>query len=84
MTPAGVRASVHNTNTLVEPCWTWPRVSPTSLVPRSINTTEPSALKVSVAMMQVVMPAKVLSIAVSRVQSMKAPLGSNNRRVGSI
>jgi hypothetical protein len=54
------------------------------LVPRSINTTEPSALKVSVAMMQVVMPANVLSIAVSSVQSMKAPLGSNNRRVGSI
>ena len=60
------------------PWRTWPRVSPTSFVPRSKSTTEPSALKVSVAVMQVVMPGSVESIAVSSVQSMKAPLGSRN------
>ena len=39
MTPAGVRASVHSTKTRADPCCTWPRVSPTSLVPRSSSTT---------------------------------------------
>ena len=56
---------------------------PTSFVPRSSSTTLPSALNVSVAVMQVVMPGSVESIAVSSVQSMKAPLASRNRRVGS-
>ena len=42
----------------------------------------PSALKVSVAVIQVVMPGKVESIAVSSVQSMNAPLDRRNRRVG--
>ncbi len=28
MTPVGVRASVHSTNTRADPCCTWPRVSP--------------------------------------------------------
>ena len=37
--PPGVRASVHNTNTRACPCFTSPRVSPTSFVPRSRRTT---------------------------------------------
>ena len=52
-------------------------------VPRSRSTTLPSALKVSVAVMQVVMPGSVESIAVSSVQSMKAPFGNRKRCVGS-
>ena len=44
-TPVGVRASVHSTKTRAAPCRTWPRVSPTSFVPRSSSTTVPSALK---------------------------------------
>src|SRR5579862_4453298 len=48
-----------------------------------MSTVEPSTPNVSVAVMQVVMPGSVESIAVSSVQSMKAPFGSRNRRVGS-
>ena len=80
----GVRASVQSTKTRAAPCATPPRVSPTSFVPRSIKTAEPSALKVSVAVMQVVIPGRVESIAVSRVQSMKAPLGNKSLCVGKI
>jgi len=47
---------------------------------RSSNTTLPSAPKVSAAVMQVVMPGSVESIAVSKVQSMNAPLGSKSVR----
>ena len=54
--PAGVRASVHNTNTRAVPCCTCPRVSPINFVPRSSNTTVPSAPNVSVAVMHVVIP----------------------------
>ena len=43
----------------------------------------PSTPKVSVAVTQVVMPGSVESMAVSRVQSMNAPLGSSSRCVGS-
>src|SRR5271168_448818 len=82
-TPVGVRASDQSTKTRAAPCETPPRVSPTSLVPRSISTVEPSALKVSVAVMQVVIPGNVESRAVSRVQSIKAPFGSNSLCVGS-
>ena len=64
------------------PCCTWPRVSPMSLVPRSSKTTFPSTPKVSVAVMQVVIPGRVESMAVSSVQSMKAPFGSNRRCAG--
>jgi hypothetical protein len=53
------------------------------LVPRSNKTTLPSTPKVSVAVMQVVMPGSVESIAVSNVQSMNAPLGSSSRIVGN-
>ena len=42
----------------------------------------PSALNVSVAVMQVVMPGSVESIAVSSVQSINAPFDRRNRRVG--
>ena len=79
----GVRASFHSTKTRAEPCCTVPRVSPTSLVPRSNNTTSPSTPKVSVASTQVVMPGKVESIAVSKVQSRNAPLGRSSRWVGN-
>ena len=48
-------------------------VSPTNLVPRSSSTTLPSTPKVSVAVMQVVIPGSVESMAVSKVQSMNAP-----------
>src|SRR5277367_5299976 len=82
-TPVGVRASDQSTKTRAAPCETPPRVSPTSLVPRSISTVEPSALKVSVAVMQVVIPGNVESRAVSKVQSMKAPFGSNSLCVGN-
>ena len=82
MTPVGVRASLQRTKIRELPCWTCPRVSPTSFVPRSSSTTVPSALNVSVAVMQVVMPGSVESIAVSSVQSMNAPFASRNRRVG--
>ena len=82
MTPEGVRASVHSTNTRACPCCTCPRVSPTSLVPRSSSTTLPSAPKVSAATMHVVMPGSVESIAVSSVQSMNAPRGRRKRVVG--
>jgi hypothetical protein len=44
---------------------------------------EPSALKVSVAVMHVVIPGNVESRAVSSVQSMKAPFGSKSLCVGS-
>src|ERR1700733_7388621 len=83
MTPVGVRASVHRTNTRDEPCCTSLCVSPTSFVPRSSNTTLPSALNVSVGVMHVVIPGSVVSIAVSKVQSMNAPFGSSRRCVGS-
>ena len=43
----------------------------------------PSALKVSVAVIHVVMPGRVESIAVSSVQSMNAPFGRRKRSVGS-
>ncbi len=82
-TPAGLRASVQSTNSRALPCCTWPRVSPISFDPRSSNTTFPSTPKVSVAVMQVVMPGSEESIAVSRVQSMKAPLASSSCCVGS-
>src|SRR5271168_443751 len=82
-TPVGVRASDQSTKTRAAPCETPPRVSPTSLVPRSISTVEPSALNVSVAVMQVVIPGNVESRAVSKVQSMKAPFGSNSLCVGN-
>src|SRR6185437_9579292 len=42
----------------------------------------PSAPKVSVAVTHVVIPGRVESIAVSSVQSMKAPLGKRSRCVG--
>jgi len=83
MTPVGVRASFHSTKTRAEPCCTWPRVSPTSLVPRSNSTTSPSTPKVSVAMTHVVMPGNVESMAVSNVQSRNAPLGRSKRCVGN-
>src|ERR1700688_1276660 len=82
-TPVGVRASDQSTKTRAAPWVTPPRVSPTSFVPRSRRTVEPSALKVSVAVMHVVIPGNVESSAVSRVQSMKAPFGSKSRCVGN-
>src|SRR6185437_7018919 len=82
-TPVGVRASVQSTKSRELPCWTSPRVSPTSFVPRSRSTTVPSALNVSVAVMHVVIPGSVESIAVSSVQSMNAPFARRKRRVGS-
>src|SRR5580704_16311168 len=82
-TPVGVRASDQSTKTRAAPGATAPRVSPTSFVPRSRSTVEPSALKVSVAVMHVVIPGNVESRAVSKVQLMKAPFGSNSRCVGS-
>ena len=62
---------------------TSPRVSPTNLEPRSKSTMLPSAPKVSVAVTQVVMPGSAELIAVSKVQSIKAPFGSMKRCVGS-
>ena len=81
-TPVGVRASVQTMNTRATPARMSPRVSPTSVVPRSSNTTVPSALNVSVAVKQVTSPGRLESTAVTSVQSMVAPRGSNNRRVG--
>src|SRR3984957_15841756 len=81
-TPVGVRASVQSTNSLGAPWATSPRVSPTSLVPRSKSTTLPSAPKVSVAVTQVVIPGSAELTAVSNVQSINAPFGSMKRRVG--
>ena len=78
----GVRASVQSTKRRAAPCCTSPRVSPTNFVPRSNSTTLPSLLNVSVAVIQVVIPGSVESIAVSSVQSMNAPLDRRNRRFG--
>ena len=82
-TPVGVRASLHRINRRLMPCATWPRVSPTNSLPRSSNTTLPSAPKISNAVTQVVMPGSSELIAVSRVQSKKLPFGIMNRRVAS-
>ena len=65
------------------PCATWPRVSPTNLLPRSSSTTLPSAPKISKAVTQVVMPGSSELMAVSSVQSKKLPFGIMNRRVAS-
>ncbi len=65
------------------PWRTSPRVCPISSVPRGSNTTVPSALKVSVEVMQRVISGSVESIAVSRVQSMNVPLASSSRSCGS-
>src|SRR5882672_5543266 len=82
-TLVGVRASVHNTKRRGLSWVTSPRVSPTSLEPRSKRTILPSAPKVSVAVTQVVMPGSAELIAVSKVQSINAPFGNMKRCVGS-
>ena len=76
MTPPGCAPRSTARIGAMRPVAPLPRVSPTSLVPRSISTTLPSTPKVSVAVMQVVIPGRDESMAVSSVQSMKAPLGT--------